>query len=79
MSELAEVGRRRHRLMTQGMREDRMKFELFKGDNGLTYFHGKAENGEIILASEGYENEADARHAIDLIREDSGDAEVTEK
>lgn len=30
------------------------KFEIFKGKNNQYYFHLKAGNGEIILASEGY-------------------------
>lgn len=36
------------------------KFELFTGTNDQWYFHLKAPNGEIILASEGYKTKQGA-------------------
>lgn len=40
------------------------------------YFSGVADNGEIILQSEGYHNLQDARDTVDVIREQAMGAEV---
>jgi uncharacterized protein len=44
------------------------KFELFKGTNGQYYFHLKAENGEIIAASQGYASKQGAETGIAAVR-----------
>lgn len=36
------------------------KYVVFKGQNNLWYFHRKAENGEIVAASEGYNEKSSA-------------------
>ncbi len=50
------------------------KFEIFqdKSKNNEWRWHFKAGNGEIIaMSSEGYTNEADCRHSIDIIKRES--------
>lgn len=49
--------------------------ELFRGSDGLWYFRLKAPNGEVVSASEGYYNRADALRTAQNIRPD---AEVEE-
>ncbi len=44
------------------------KFEIIKGTNGQYYFRLKAENGEIIAASEGYTSKQAAQNGIDAVR-----------
>lgn len=55
------------------------KFELFRDKFGEYRFHLRAANGEIILASEGYENRGDALAAIELVRKLAPDAEVDDQ
>lgn len=45
------------------------KFEIMKATNGQYYFHLKSANGEIILASERYEEKGGARNGIASVRE----------
>ena len=47
------------------------KFELKKAVNGQYYFHLKSANGEIILASERYEEKSGARNGIASVRENA--------
>jgi len=42
----------------------RERFELFKGEDGQAYFHLRAGNGEIMLASEGYASTSNAKAGI---------------
>ena len=42
----------------------RESFELFKGEDGKSYFHLRAANGEIMLGSQGYTAAASARNGI---------------
>jgi hypothetical protein len=42
----------------------RESFELFKGEDGKSYFHLRAGNGEIMLGSQGYTAAASARGGI---------------
>lgn len=42
----------------------RETFELFKGEDGKTYFHLRAGNGEIMLGSQGYTATSSARGGI---------------
>ncbi len=44
------------------------KFQIFKGTNSQHYFHLKAANGEIVLASEGYTSEHNCRAGIDSVK-----------
>jgi len=44
------------------------QFKIFKGKDKKYYFHLKAMNGEIIAASEGYNNKAGALNGIDAIK-----------
>lgn len=58
-----------------------MKFELFKkwGLRGPRwYWRLKAGNGEIIAQSEGYKNQIDAIHTMELIKRNVSRAEVVE-
>ena len=44
------------------------KYEIFLGKDDQFYFHLKAANGEIILASEGYTQKHNAENAIESVR-----------
>jgi uncharacterized protein YegP (UPF0339 family) len=45
----------------------RAKLEFFEGEDGQSYFHLKAANGEIVMVSEGYSSTAHAvRGWLDL-------------
>ena len=44
------------------------KYEVFLGKDQQFYFHLKAANGEIILASEGYTQKHNAEKAIESVR-----------
>ncbi|MBR8335506.1 YegP family protein [Burkholderia ambifaria] len=47
------------------------KFEIKKATNGQYFFHLKSANGEIILASERYEEKGGARTGIASVRENA--------
>jgi uncharacterized protein YegP (UPF0339 family) len=42
----------------------RESFELFKGEDGKAYFHLRAANGELMLSSQAYASNANARTGI---------------
>jgi uncharacterized protein YegP (UPF0339 family) len=44
------------------------KYEIFLGKDEEFYFHLKAANGEIILASEGYTQKHNAEKAVESVR-----------
>jgi len=44
------------------------KFEIFVGADGKYYFHLKAENGQIIAASQGYTSKQSAENGIESIQ-----------
>ncbi len=52
------------------------KFEIFVGMDGLFYFHLKAENGEIIAASQGYTTKQSAENGISAIKRIASQGEV---
>ena len=52
------------------------KFEIFEGKGDHFYFHLKAENGEIIAASQGYTTKQSAEHGIASIKRIAATAEV---
>ena len=54
------------------------KFEIFSGADGHFYFHLKAENGEIVAASQGYTTKQSAENGIAAIKRIAGQAEVTD-
>jgi uncharacterized protein YegP (UPF0339 family) len=45
-----------------------IRFEVFKGINGRYYFHLRARNGEIILASQGYTTRAAAINGVESVK-----------
>lgn len=49
------------------------KFQLFPGKDGDFYFRLRANNGEPILASEGYESKSAAENGIKSCRENAPD------
>ena len=49
------------------------KFEIFKGTKDNFYFHLKAGNGEIILASQGYTTKANCQKGIHSVNANSND------
>jgi uncharacterized protein YegP (UPF0339 family) len=55
-----------------------MSFEIYKDASGEWRWRLKALNGQIIATSgEGYRNSADAKKAIELVRQ-SGSASIEE-
>lgn len=44
------------------------KFQIFKGKDDQFYFRLRAENGEIILQSEGYTTKASCQNGIDSVK-----------
>ena len=56
-----------------------MKYEYFRSKrNDEWYWRLRASNGQIIaVGGEGYKNEGDCLHGIELVKK-SGDAEVVE-
>lgn len=55
------------------------KFQVFEGQDGQFYFRLKAQNGEIILASEGYVSKQGAEHGIDSVKEHAKHENLYEK
>lgn len=55
------------------------KFEIFKGKQEHFYFHLKAGNGEIILASQGYTAKASCQNGIDSVAVNAKDESNFEK
>lgn len=55
------------------------KFEIFKGKNDEYYFHLKAGNGEVIIASQGYTVKANCKKGIHSVEENSKDEKHFEK
>lgn len=49
------------------------KFEIFKDKAGEYRFRLKAGNGEIILASEGYEGKASCKNGIESVKKNAPD------
>jgi len=54
------------------------KFEIFKDKKGEFRFHLKADNGEIILASEGYKAKSGCTNGIESIKKNAPDAKVVD-
>jgi len=46
----------------------RERYEIFKGQNDQFYFHLKAGNGEVILASSGHDEKDDVYSVINKVR-----------
>lgn len=55
------------------------KFEIFKGKDDHFFFHLKAGNGEIILASQGYTAKASCQNGVDSVATNSKDEGNFEK
>jgi hypothetical protein len=55
------------------------KFEIFKGKNDEFYFHLKAGNGEIILASQGYTAKANCQKGLHSVEANSKDEKHFDK
>ncbi len=52
-----------------------MKFELFQNEeNEKFYFHLKAKNGQVILASQGYTTKAAAKNGIESVMKNATSA-----
>lgn len=49
------------------------KFVLFEGSNQKYYFHLKADNGEKILASQGYTSKQSCQNGVTSVRTNSTD------
>ena len=55
------------------------KFTIKTGTDGQFYFNLKANNGEIILGSEGYTSRAGCDNGIESVRKNSQDSSSYEK
>ena len=55
------------------------KFEIFKDTGGQYRFRLRAENGEIIAASEAYTTKANCRKGIASVKSNAPAAEVIDK
>ena len=55
------------------------KFETFKDKAGEHRFRLKAGNGEIILTSQGYDQQAGCTNGIESVKKNAGNAERFEK
>lgn len=51
------------------------KFQIYAGEDKQFYFHLCAENGEIILASEGYVSKSGCENGIRSVKENATDDE----
>jgi uncharacterized protein YegP (UPF0339 family) len=51
---------------TSALRKE--QFEIFKGEDGQTYFRLRASNGEIMLSSEGYTALSGAQNGVDSVK-----------
>ncbi len=49
------------------------KFEIFRGKDNKFRFNLKADNGEVVLTSEAYEQLSGARNGIESVRTHAGD------
>lgn len=54
------------------------KFEVYRDAAGQFRFRLKAQNGEIVLASEGYTAKASCEHGISSVRKNAVNALVIE-
>ncbi|MDT5343006.1 MAG: uncharacterized protein QOE52_2190 [Mycobacterium sp.] len=52
------------------------KFEIFNDKGGKYHFHLKAPNGEIIVASQGYETKANAEKGTEAVKTHAANAKV---
>ncbi len=55
------------------------KFEIFKGKDDHFFFHLKAGNGEVILASQGYTAKASCKNGVDSVATNAADEANFEK
>ena len=55
------------------------EFTLFKGKDDQYYFNLKADNGEIIAASEGYTSKQSAENGIASVRSNAPTASVDDQ
>lgn len=55
------------------------KFEIFKGKNDHFFFHLKAGNGEVILASQGYTVKASCQNGVNSVAVNAKDESNFEK
>jgi uncharacterized protein YegP (UPF0339 family) len=56
----------------------REAFELFKGEDGKSYFRLRAANGEIMLGSQSYTTAASARNGIASVRQNGSSVDSFE-
>jgi len=52
------------------------KFQIFQDDSGEYRWHLRADNNEIVAASEGYTNKSNCEHGIDVVKKLAKRAEV---
>lgn len=55
------------------------KFEIFKGKDNHFFFHLKAGNGEVILASQGYTAKSSCQNGVNSVATNSKDEANFEK
>jgi len=65
-------------LRTEAAETGGAEFAVYEGKDGDSYFHLRAANGEIVLASEGYVDEDGAMGGIETVRTNGRDAKQVE-
>lgn len=55
------------------------KFEIFKGKDNHFFFHLKAGNGEVIMASQGYTAKVNCQNGVNSVATNSKDESNFEK
>ena len=55
------------------------KFEIFKGKDQHFFFHLKAGNGEVILASQGYTTKANCQNGVNSVAKNAAEDANFEK
>jgi uncharacterized protein YegP (UPF0339 family) len=55
------------------------RFELYRDEGGEYRWRFRADNNEIVASGEGYRSREDCEHAVQLIKEQVPQAEVTDR
>jgi uncharacterized protein len=54
------------------------KFEIYRDGSGEYRWRFRADNNEVVASGEGYSSRDDCEHAVELIKEQAPQAEVTD-
>jgi uncharacterized protein len=54
-------------------------FEIYRDESGQYRWRFRADNNEVVAAGEGYRSKDNCEHAVQLIKEQGPQAEVTDR